>query len=558
MKDDRFTRILLGAGIFAFGLWISMYFGRQGLNPLDSCIVFDGAWREISGQHVFVDWSAPNGFVPIGIQALFFRVLGVSWWVYCLHAAIFNGLFALLVLDVLWMAGAPRWLAAGYAVLSAVVFYPPMGVPYMDQHAFFFVLLAVWVGMKAKTVASRWRFWLWFSVPVVCLMAILSKQSPGLLALPVSVLVLVCWGPMREGVSAAGSGQQWRRLAGALLLGLVPAFFCFVVFVGWPWTVGEAFWENFWVRPQALGSERFAEWNYGAFKTVRTMAWFPFQTLSGHNFLHLHLLYVPFLLLLVEWGLRKLLKRPRAAWPAVRLLLLGIALTLVCSFFMRFTWNQPENGLPLALVAIGLGHVFWREWLKGFEFANGWKPFRALLMGFSFVLLGYAGLATADFHLRVNVPRYVLDFTPDFPFVENPVSRGYIGFLEYQAPYHYQALEPWELIDWMKRNQGEYLLFGDLSLVYGLSGRASNSPFLWVHEGLTLPRTGTPAFEAADGVLLEVMNRNKVRYLIFEHPERFTFMHLRFDEFRKTYAAALERKAAEFYIGGFMLWDLGK
>src|SRR5262245_16424312 len=109
--------------------------------PLDQSIVFDGAWRVQCGQLPVRHFGTPSGVVPIFIQAAFFRMLGVTWFAYCLHAALANGLFVFLVFGLLRRLDARPALAFVYALLSAVVMYPPFGVPYMDQHAFLFGLL---------------------------------------------------------------------------------------------------------------------------------------------------------------------------------------------------------------------------------------------------------------------------------------------------------------------------------------------------------------------------------------------------------------------------------
>jgi hypothetical protein len=384
-------------GIFLFGVAISMWYGGQGLHPLDSSIVFDGGWRVLQGQRFFVDFSAPNGFVPAFLQMCFFRVFGVNWFAYCLHAAVFNGIFAILAYGILRTASGPRWLAAGYALLSAVVFYPLMGVPYMEQHAFFFILLAIFVGLRAAKANGKWRIVLLGSLPCIVLLAVLSKQSPGMFALPLLGIVLLGWFPLRE----------WKQLILLLLGGLIPAVLVFIVMVGLPWQISGEFWESFWNLPQALANERFEVWSYGPFKTIRTMAWFPFQVLGGFHFIHRYVLYAPFLLVPAEWLFRKLKNKPRADWPPFRILFLAIGLTGTCSFFMNFTLNQPENGLPFVFVALGLGHIFWRESWKGFEanlqFRPKWLAPSMLIL--SLLFLANGAISAFHFHGKANSTR---------------------------------------------------------------------------------------------------------------------------------------------------------
>ena len=87
--------------LFAIGVGVNLTFGRKGFLPLDQSIVFDGGWRLLSGQVPFHDFVAPSGLVPSAIQAAFDEALGVTWFAYCLHASIINGLFAIAVFGVL-------------------------------------------------------------------------------------------------------------------------------------------------------------------------------------------------------------------------------------------------------------------------------------------------------------------------------------------------------------------------------------------------------------------------------------------------------------------------
>ena len=79
--------------LFAAGVVYCLYYGRIGYMPQDSPSVFDGGWRILTGQIPFRDFTLSNAIVPVFLQAFFFKIWGVNWFVYCLHAAIFNGLF---------------------------------------------------------------------------------------------------------------------------------------------------------------------------------------------------------------------------------------------------------------------------------------------------------------------------------------------------------------------------------------------------------------------------------------------------------------------------------
>jgi hypothetical protein len=114
---------------------------------------------------LYRDFMAAAGLMPAALQALFFAVFGVTWFAYVLHAAVCNGLFAVLAFALLRLFDLePHW-AAWWAALSALTFYPPMGVPYLEHHAFLFCLCALVSGGVARrrrrsdTAAPTWRAW---------------------------------------------------------------------------------------------------------------------------------------------------------------------------------------------------------------------------------------------------------------------------------------------------------------------------------------------------------------------------------------------------------------
>lgn len=525
-----------------------MTYGRIGLHPLDSPIVFDGAWRLLQGQRFFQDFDTPNGFVPIGLQAVFFKLLGVNWWAYRLHAGVMNGLFALTAVGVLRLAGARWWLALGYGLLSTVVFYPPMGVPYMEQHAFFFLLAAIFCTMAATKATGRKQLAWVALIPIACMLSILSKQSPGFFSIP---LVFI-------GLISQYTKFSWRSIFLGLGLGMLGAVIVFGVFVGW-WSMDWGrFWTCFWEYPSAIAAERAGAWKLAPMQSVRSFAWLPFQQLSATNFFHRHLLYLPWVGIAAEWIWRKWRRQsPPPSYPT-RLLLLATALVVACSFFMHSSQNQMQNGLPLVFVAIGLGLVFWQEWWARLGEVLQW-PVQRLQRGIaavSILLFAYSTWTAIDFHLQVNAPRSVLDFDAAGGIAQLPAPQPGIDGLAYQAPFSAGLLAPGELLAWLDAHDGNFLLMGDLSCLYGLSGRPSVTPFLWMHEGLTLPKIGSAAFATTDQALLAAMERHDVRYVVYEHPGHATYMGLQLECFPMTADAVYQRHIETAHVGGFEIWLL--
>jgi hypothetical protein len=70
---------------------------------------------------------------------------------------------------------------------------------------------------------------------------------------------------------------------------------------------------------------------------------------------------------------------------------------------------------------------------------------------------------------------------------------------------------------------------GDSSILYGLAGKPSASPVLWMDPRLTMPHPEAPEFVAFERDLIERARRAGVRRIVLDRPQTWT--HLTFDDF---------------------------
>jgi hypothetical protein len=214
--------------------------------PIDQSIIYDGAWRVLCGQVPLRDFLTPTGIVPILVQTAFFRLLGVTWLAYCMHAAVFNGLFAMLAYVFLRQWHLSRALAWVFAILSAVVMYVPSGTPLMEQDAFLFMLLAC-VACGAGARAGRRAPLLWLAAGLCLVIAVLCKQNPAVFGFP-----LVLW------IVWTRAGETWRTSLLWLVAGVacgVAAFVAAGAALGIDWTWARLL---LWELPGQIGRERLA------------------------------------------------------------------------------------------------------------------------------------------------------------------------------------------------------------------------------------------------------------------------------------------------------------
>lgn len=507
------TRVLdrsLALGVFALGVVVSYAYGRRGLMPLDQSIVFDGGWRLLSGQVPFRDFGTPTGLVPIAMQALTFALLGVDWSSYLLHAAVVNGAFGAVVYTLLRVVRVDPILSGAGAAGSVWLLYPPIGVPFAEQHAFFFVAAAVtaaiWLSRREQERADTAPQPLgWLAIGIITWLAVASKPNTALAGgLPIAVALL--W----PGANAVGVGLV--RRAGWVVLGLAVAAGATALLLGFAGA------EPGLVRLHALDLPLSA----GQGRAAR----FSLPRVAGR--LGELPLLAPSATLLALAATAALLASTRrasaiaAVGPAAGLSLAWLAAIVV---FVGTTVNQAEVGVAPAFVAFVLaGHAL--------AVALSARPGGGVASRVVFAtVLVVVVLDVVRFDRTVVAPRRALDMDFDASTARAVRAPG-LEALHYQGPRREPgsaaALE--ELLAFLAATPGDFLLVGDHSILYGLSGRPSLAPSLWFHSGLVYPAPGTPAFDAyRERLRARVLGDPAVRWLVTEGDR--TWMGARLSDF---------------------------
>ena len=99
MKISKTQKHLIFVILLLFSsVLTNQYYGNLGVQPIDSFFPFNSAYDVFSGFYPFKDyWTITGPFIDL-VQALFFKILGVSWFAYVLHASIFNFIFVIFFL----------------------------------------------------------------------------------------------------------------------------------------------------------------------------------------------------------------------------------------------------------------------------------------------------------------------------------------------------------------------------------------------------------------------------------------------------------------------------
>lgn len=158
-----------------FSISINQYYGFIGLNPLDGLFIFNSGYDVLNGRFPFKDyWTLTGPFIDF-IQAIFFKIFGVSWFSYVLQASIFNFIISISTFYTLYKFKLNINYCFLYALLVAILAYPSSGTPYVDHQSSFLSIIAIFCFILALKTNSKIY---WLVLPIILGMAFLTKQTP--------------------------------------------------------------------------------------------------------------------------------------------------------------------------------------------------------------------------------------------------------------------------------------------------------------------------------------------------------------------------------------------
>jgi len=490
-------------------------------------MVFDGAWRLLQGQVPYRDFLFPFGPITFVIQAMFFKVFGVDFSVTVLSAAVLNAGAALVVIRILRLLLPGEKVTALVAgLVTACWFQAPFGTLWFEQTAFFFALVGLLTALEAERAVSPRSYCLHALAGIFLALSVLSKQNAGLLFLPVLAgTVLVAH--IREPLAAlARLAAQW----GGLLVG-------FTFFLLWLWLYSDPrqYFHYSIAITRSLAAARTPE------NPVLFLAGLlTFSALAPSIKWCALFFALPGLAALVSG----LLRWPKSARQSTVCALAGWIIISCLEFqqlFILTTVNEAANGVPFFGLAGGLALGLLSVVLgpKGVQFSltSGERSLEARISGRSSrrLLLAASALlwgALIVQGVRTSWNRPVQQFTAESSFTEvlNVPGLTRLKWADFsysdrlalstgvqrEDPDHEWWIRRADfegLNEWLTRNPGNFFVFGDSTMLYGLHGSISPQPWLYFLEGHSYLDSDLPH---VDEVVVNSLRRNAIRTVILE------------------------------------------
>ena len=485
----------------ATGLLLTFKTGFRGFFPFDQSIVFDGGYRVLAGQVPYKDFVMPFGPAAFWLQAIFFRLLGVSYFAYVFGAAAVNALAVIASVTIVrLLLPGERVLSYLAGLVTAVWFYPPFGTPWVDQTAFFFSYGGIVALLAALKKDDRRRRGALLAVAgALSLFSLLSKQNAGSFMLPIYPLLvaLSSWPDRKKAL------RDFGAFAGGLTVTLLG-------FVTWLLVASDVSVFNRYViaMPSELGKTRLIEFVRIGFGLLR-----PY--FGPRAPLALNLAVVAAVVAAV-YAISLARRKPN--WPAGKvrgIYLAGAVAIYLAGFqhlFMNTTLNQQSNAYAFLgpIVAIGAAVVLRAR--PALHSGSG-RIFKAAVL----IALCVGLVFVVKDGVEVGMSRTVQDIYSDGRFDARLDIKGLEG-LKWQDPLVMRGFDIYandlsRLIAYLRERRLNFFEFPDFTILYGLVGVPSPQPLLWFHEGVTYPPGGD---RSLDSWIVRDLEKNDVGIVVIE------------------------------------------
>ena len=159
--------------IFAFV--INFWTGSRGVFEIDTFVHFDPAVNILDNILPIRDLWIVHGLTVDLIQSIFFYFFGINWNAYLIHGSLFNALITIVSFYFYLELDLTKFQAFIISLCISILAYPVSATPFLDLHATFFSLIAIYLLILA--IKREKNIYIYFSIILLGL-AFFSKQVP--------------------------------------------------------------------------------------------------------------------------------------------------------------------------------------------------------------------------------------------------------------------------------------------------------------------------------------------------------------------------------------------
>ena len=176
LKSLKFEKYFTYLVLIIFSFTINYYVASRGVFPVDTFMHYDSGFKILLEDLPVRDYWIVHGFLIDYIQSVFFYLFGANWNSYIIHSSIFNVIISISTYLTLTSLKIKNTYSIVISLLVSLLAYPVSGSPFLDLHAAYFSLIAIYI--LIFSILKR-RDLNWFFVSFLLCVAFFCKQVPS-------------------------------------------------------------------------------------------------------------------------------------------------------------------------------------------------------------------------------------------------------------------------------------------------------------------------------------------------------------------------------------------
>jgi len=470
--------------LFFFSIIVNKHFADIGVFPLDSFLHFDNGYRILNGEIPFSDFWIVSGLTNNYIQAIFFKIFGVNWNSYVLHASLINSLITLSTFFVLKNFKLETNYCFFYSLLFSLLAYPSSGTPFVDHHSAFFSLLGFYSLLMA--INNHKKIY-WVLMPVLMGLAFFSKQVPAAYAILSLTFILILYSYQNKTID-----YLKYSLIGTFL------FIFFILILGRLQEIKiNSFFDQYIFYSQTVGSDRFKNFDF-TFRGV--IDHFKFIYIAS-----LPLIYVIFI---------KIFKDKKYFKTEQFYISLSILLFTICLILHQLlTKNQTFVFFVIPLLT-AFSHIS----IKNTQLKN--KNYITL------IIILFCVFATAKYHLSYNEKRKfheLANVNLELSTSANKIHNKLNGLNWISPEFGKNSLEEIDYVNqiqsYIKKDKRKKMVLTHYSFFSAILGEKLFSPsFAYTLDGTTHPIKGNQYAAKYKQLIIDIIKKNNIKAIYIAGP----------------------------------------
>ncbi len=456
---------------------------------MDNTVLFNGGFRILKGYTPFTDYWLVTGPLLDYLNALFFKLLGLTWSAYIFHSSIINLLITLASYYLFQNLKLSKEFSFFYAFQISILFYPVVGTPFVDHHSTFFLVISFYLLILAmKNSNPNFLFF----IPLLLVLSFLSKQTPavyGIFTLSILISILCYF-----------ERNIFKKVFKNLFIGSLIGLIFLILFFLFTKIDINNFIQQYIFFASSIGDDRISSYNFNIIEEIK-----------NYKFIYFFIFFLLFLLI-------KLKKNKALKNKDGFIIIISVVLSLILILHQMITLNQ--NFIFFTIPFLGaVFHSFFKK-----ELLN--KYFLLLAI---FVCV----FSVAKYHLRFNEERKFnelenIDTTKAVDAILLDKKLKGLKWITYLKPDNpeLELRNLREVLRILKNDKENKILITEYQIISPILGIYDNSPNQWHHPSVSFPLKGNKYYEVYKNFFIERIKKDKIKVIYETKKDNNTILEL--------------------------------